>query len=277
MTAQDLSSAPLFPSYEQLNKILGTAEFDEYVERGCRSVNTWLLGRASLASVIDFRLLNPGDLSGIDFESKIASQARGDSGIPRSLGCVIDESTPNNSMLSRTRRRIEAEVFGCVLGRLREMGLAKGKTVVVDSTTLDANATLNTLWHQDTRGSYREFVERLAENRDEVRTVEEVIDFDRRRPGKTLSKSHRHTDLIVPITRGLAGTHPMRRKRRFRAGLLLNVHSAGSSCETEHLSLWGDDRTAARRGTIGKSWRHKRRFRPRTRPSGGSRFSHNRS
>ena len=49
-------------------------------------------------------------------------------------------------------------------------------------------ALLATLRRKDTRESYREFVEGLAKQAGEsVSTVEELIDFDRKRPGKSLS------------------------------------------------------------------------------------------
>jgi len=53
-------------------------------------------------------------------------------------------------------------VFAWVLQRLREAGLADGRTVAVDATMLFANAALRTLRRKDSQAGYREFVEGLA-------------------------------------------------------------------------------------------------------------------
>ena len=139
-----------------------------------------------------FRLLLLGFLMGLDSERRIALQAC-DSLSPRHfLGYALTEATPDHSTLSRTRRRIPLEtheqVFGWVLGRLRAAGLARGQAVAVDSTTLEASAALETLRRKDTEESYREFVARLAEEAGEpIATAGELIEYDRGRPGKSLS------------------------------------------------------------------------------------------
>ena len=62
---------------------------------------------------------------------------------------------PDHSPLTRTRRRIDVEthvaVFTWVLERLAEAGLVKGKTVGVDATTLEANASMRSIKRRDTR------------------------------------------------------------------------------------------------------------------------------
>ena len=149
LTAADLPAAPTLPFYEKLNAMLAQAGFDDYAER---------LGRPSLAPGVYFRLLLLGYLLGIDSERRIALQAYDSLSIRQFLGYALQEATPDHSRLSRTRRRIpletHAEVFAWVLGRLREAGLANGKLVAVDSTTLEANAALETLRRKDTQESY---------------------------------------------------------------------------------------------------------------------------
>ena len=57
-----------------------------------------------------------------------------------------EETPPNHSTLSRTRRRIDVEthreVFTWVLACLAEAGLVRGKTIGIDATTLEANAAI---------------------------------------------------------------------------------------------------------------------------------------
>ena len=192
LTAEDLPEAPTLPFFEKLNEGLAQAGFDDYVEGLCRSFYDDRLGRPSLAPGVYFRLLLLGFLLGLDSERRIALQACDSLSLRRFLGYALQEATPDHSTLSRTRRRIPVEtheqVFGWVLGRLREAGLARGKAVAVDSTTLEANAALETLRRKDTGESYREFVVRLAEEAGEqIATVGERIEYDRGRPGKSLS------------------------------------------------------------------------------------------
>ena len=60
-----------------------------------------------------------------------------------------EETPPNHSILSRTRRRIDVEthgeVFRWVLAQLAEAGLVRGKTIGIDATTLEANAAMRSL------------------------------------------------------------------------------------------------------------------------------------
>ena len=61
--------------------------------------------------------------------------------------------TPDHSTISRTRRRLPAElherVFTRVLELLAEKGLLQGKTLGIDATTLEANAALRSIVRRD--------------------------------------------------------------------------------------------------------------------------------
>ena len=79
----------------------------------------------------------------------------------------MDENTPDHVTISRTRRLIDGEthqrIFNWALERLAQSGLIKGKTIGVDSTTLEANAAMKSIVRRDTGESYNEYLERLAE------------------------------------------------------------------------------------------------------------------
>src|SRR5262249_5273309 len=83
------------------------------------------------------------------------------------LSLGLDENTPDHVTISRTRRLIDGEthqrIFNWVLERLAQNGLIKGKTIGVDSTTLEANAAMKSIVRRDTGESYNEYLERLAE------------------------------------------------------------------------------------------------------------------
>ena len=65
----------------------------------------------------------------------------------------LAKAPPEHATLSNTRRRLGLEahgaVFGWVLERLRESGLLRGRTVGVNSTTLEANATMRAVVRRD--------------------------------------------------------------------------------------------------------------------------------
>src|SRR5207253_2180557 len=83
------------------------------------------------------------------------------------LNQLLEESPPDHSTISRTRRLIDVEthreVFTWVLGVLAEKGLLKGQTLGIDATTLEANAALRTIVRRDTGEGYQEFLKRLAQ------------------------------------------------------------------------------------------------------------------
>ena len=83
-----------------------------------------------------------------------------------SLAIGLDEATLDHSTLSRTRRLLEPEVhkavFDWVLREMSRGGLVKGKTIGVDSTTLEANAAMKSIVRRDTGEGYTAYLQRLA-------------------------------------------------------------------------------------------------------------------
>ena len=99
-----------------------------------------------LAPGIYFRLLMVGYFEGIDSERGIAWRASDSLSLRSFVGIALDESVPDHSTISRTRRLIDVEthqaVFQWVLAVLAEKKLLKGNTIGMDATTLEANAAL---------------------------------------------------------------------------------------------------------------------------------------
>ena len=192
LTPDQLPEAPTAPFFDKLNELLAHMGFDAYVEQLCRPCYAERMGRPSLAPGVYFRLLLLGYLLGIDSERGIALTVSDSLGLRRFLGYELHQNPPDHSTISRTRRRISLEtheqVFAWVLQRLREAGLADGRTVAVDATMLFANAALRTLRRKDSQEGYREFVEGLAAAAGvPTPTLAELAAFDRKRKGKTLS------------------------------------------------------------------------------------------
>jgi transposase len=177
------------PFYERLNQILDEKKFDEYVEAVCEDFYAGEVGRPGLAPGIYFRLLMVGYFEGIDSERGIAWRASDSLSIRSFVRIALDESVPDHSTISRTRRLMDVEthqaVFQWVLGVLAEKKLLKGTTIGVDATTLEANAALRSIVRRDSGERYEEFLTRLAkESGIEIPTREQLAKLDRKRPKK---------------------------------------------------------------------------------------------
>ena len=84
-------------------------------------------------------------------------------------------------------------MFVWVLERLQESGLLKGKTVGVDSTTLEANAAMRAIVRRDDGTEYNAWLEKLAEASGiETPTRDDLARLDRKRPKKGSNKDWKH-------------------------------------------------------------------------------------
>jgi transposase len=108
-----------------------------------------------------------GFFEGLDSERGIAWRLADSLTLRQFLSIGLDENTPDHVTISRTRRLIDGEthqrIFSWVLDRLAQSGLIKGKTIGVDSTTLEANAAMKSIVRRDTGESYDEYLKGLAE------------------------------------------------------------------------------------------------------------------
>ena len=176
------------PFYERLNRLLRKRGFDAFTESACESFYA-KVGRPGLPPGVYFRALLVGYFEGIDSERGIAWRTADSLALRSFLGFELNQSTPDHSTISRTRRLIDVEthrkVFLWVLGRLTEEGLLKGNTVAIDGTTLEANAALRSIVRRDTGESYDDFLKGLAkESGIETPTREQLARLDRKRKKK---------------------------------------------------------------------------------------------
>ena len=185
------------PFYQRLNQILDEKRFDEYVETICERFYAGEVGRPGLAPGIYFRLLMVGYFEGIDSERGIAWRTGDSLSIRSFCRIALDESVPDHSTISRTRRWMDVEthqaVFQWVLQVLAEKKLLKGNSIGVDATTLEANAALRSIVRRDTGERYEEFLTRLAkESGIETPTREQLAKLDRRRAKKGSNEDWTH-------------------------------------------------------------------------------------
>jgi transposase len=179
--------------YRKLNALLAEAEFDREVEKLCRPHYHTHVGRPSIPPGIYFRMLLVGYFEGIGSQRGIAWRCADSLSLRDFLGIPLTHDTPDHSSLTRVRDRLPIElhnaVFQLVLKLVAEKGLLKGKTVAVDSTTLEANAAMKSIVRRDTGEDWNEYLRRLMKEREGVEnpTDEELRRFDRNRKDKRAS------------------------------------------------------------------------------------------
>jgi len=186
----ELPAAPGHPFYKRLNEILDNAKFDPFCETSCASFYHHKLGRPSLPPGQYFRVMMVGFFEGLDSERGIAWRLADSLTLRQFLSIGLDEKTPDHVTISRTRRLIDGEthqrIFSWVLERLAQAGLIKGKTIGVDSTTLEANAAMKSIVRRDTGESYMAYLKRLAEaDGIDAKDAAALLRMDRKRKKKT--------------------------------------------------------------------------------------------
>ena len=177
------------PFYQALERMLKTEGFDAFSEEACREFYAEKNGRPGIPPGVYFRMLLIGYLEGIGSERGIAWRCADSISLREFLGYGLAKNPPDHSSVSRTRRRLSLEaheaVFGWVLERLRSSGLLDGKTLGVDSTTLEANAALRSIVRRDDGTGYDDWLEELAKASGiETPTRSELAKLDRKRPKK---------------------------------------------------------------------------------------------
>ena len=192
LTLKDLPPPPANPFYDRLNRVLDEVHFDAFAEDLCRPHYAEGVGRPSVPPGVYFRMLFLGYFEGLDSQRLIAWRCADSRSMQAFLGLPPHETTPDHSSLTKIRQRlpqsIHEQVFAFVLKLAKDKGLVHGKTVGVDSTFLEANASLKTLVRREGGDDYKSYLRKLAaEAGIEDPSDEELRRFDRKRPDKTLS------------------------------------------------------------------------------------------
>ena len=185
------------PFYQRLNRILDTHAFDAFVEAQCAPFYAATVGRPSLTPGTYFRLLLIGYFEGIDSERGIAWRTADSLALRGFLGLGLEETPPEHSTISRTRRLIDLEthraVFTWILQVLATADLVKGTTIGIDATTLEANAALRSIVRHDSGETYQEFLTRLAQASGiATPTRADLTRLDRKRSKKGRNTDWRH-------------------------------------------------------------------------------------
>jgi len=185
------------PFYRALERLLQAEGFDAFAEETCGEFYAPTRGRPSIPPGVYFRMLLIGYMEGIGSERGIAWRCSDSISLREFLGCGLSSNPPDHSSVSRTRRRLSLEahgaVFSWVLKRLRDSGLLSGKTLGVDSTTLEANAALRSIVRRDDGTGYEDWLVELARvSGIDTPTRQYLAKLDRKRPKKGSNEDWAH-------------------------------------------------------------------------------------
>jgi transposase len=200
VTTDQLTPSAGHPFYLKLNALLAEADFDRWIERRCAASyeREEKRGQPSLPPGVYFRMLLIGYFEGLDSQRGIAWRCSDSLSLRAFLGIPLHEGTPDHSTLTNTRKRLPQdvfeEVFQFVLGIAEAKKLIAGKTVGVDSTTLEANAAMKSIVRRDTGEDWKDYVTRLMREEgvigpEEKPSKAEVLRYDRNRKDKTVSNT----------------------------------------------------------------------------------------
>jgi transposase len=212
IAADQIARAPGHPFYVQLNRLLLDEGFDRRIEELCAPYYK-TGGRPSIPIGVYFRMLLIGYFEGIDSQRGIAWRCADSLSLREFVGTDLTGRTPDHSSLTRIRKRLPLDVheamFAMVLEIAQRRGLLRGKTILVDSTTLEANAAMRSIVRKDTGENWPQYLTRLAEAEGiEEPSAEDLARFDRGRKGKKVGNEdwESATDHDARITKMKDGT-----------------------------------------------------------------------
>ena len=189
VAAEELGRGPRNVFYDKLNELLAEAGFDRELEKAVEPYYC-STGRKGLPPGVYFRMLFIGYFEDISSQRGIAWRCEDSRSLARFLGYRPGESTPDHSTLSLTRDRLPLEIhcvaFELVLAALQQHKLLKGKTLAVDATDLEANASMKSIVRRDNGDDWREYLRKLYEEETGKSDPDddELRRFDKRRKNK---------------------------------------------------------------------------------------------
>jgi len=197
IATSDLPVTPANSFYQKLDAALAEFRFGEQV-RGLAApfyeMDARLGGQPGIDPEVYFKMLMVGFFENLASERAIAARCADSLSIREFLHYRLGERTPHHSSFTVIRQRLAAAVydavFALVLRALRQKKLLKGRRLAIDTSVLEANASLRSLEHRLTGERYRQYVKRLAEAAGvDAADPRAVSTFDRKRPGRKTSNA----------------------------------------------------------------------------------------
>lgn len=176
--------------YARLDETLESFDFAEKVRALCApAYKQSNAGRPGIDPVVYLKMIMIGFFEDLPSERAIAARCADSLSIRAFLNYSLEEKTPDHSSFTIIRQRLGLEIyqqiFRLTLQALREHGLLRGQNLGIDSSVIEANASLRALVHRNTAEQYWDYVKRpAAENGIDPEDTTAVRRFDRHRPGK---------------------------------------------------------------------------------------------
>jgi transposase len=185
--------------YRRIDRTLGKMDFAKRVWAICQSsyADASKGGRPGIDPVVYLKMLMVGFFENIGSERGIATRCADSLSIRGFLGYSLTEATPDHSSLSIIRQRLSLQqmeqMHRVLLEALQQQGLLKGRKTGIDSSIIEANASLRGLEHRNTQERYWDYVKGLAaEAGIDATDTKAVRGFDRKRLGRKCSNREWH-------------------------------------------------------------------------------------
>jgi transposase len=190
VATQQVAKSPKSTFYSKLDETLESFDFAAKVREICAPAYKQTgTGRPGIDPVVYLKMIMIGFFEDLPSERAIAARCADSMSIRAFLKYELDEKTPDHSSFTVIRQRLGLDIydriFTLTLQALREHGLLRGKNLGIDSSVIEANASLRALVNRNTEEQYWDYVKRLAaENGIAPDDAAAVRKFDRNRPGK---------------------------------------------------------------------------------------------
>ena len=213
VTASDLPRSPGHPFYTALNRLLAENDFDSFVEALCAPFYAGVMGRPSIPPGVFFRMTFVGYFEGLPSHRSIAWRCADSRSLAAFLGLGPADETPDHSSISKTHKRLPKEVFDEVFQFILRVAARKrllwGEKLGIDSTTIQANASMKSIVRKDSGKGWKDYTKKLAKKAGIADPTDaELRQFDKKRPGKKVSNDDwdSPSDPDARITRMKNGT-----------------------------------------------------------------------
>jgi transposase len=194
--AERLPGATPSAFYRRVNATLEKMDFARQVWAVCEPAyaDPSRGGRPGIDPVVYLKMLMIGFFENLPSDRAIAARCEDSLSARGFLGYGLEEATPDHSSLTVIRDRLSVEqleaIHRVLLGALRGHGLLRGRKLGIDSSVIEANASLRALEHRNTEESYWDYVRRLAaEAGIDPADTKAVRRFDKKREGRRTSNT----------------------------------------------------------------------------------------
>jgi len=193
ISTQELQVKPQIKFYEKLDELLKKIHFGKTVREICKPYYSSNKNcRPPIDPEVYFKMLMVGFFEDLMSERGIAVRCADSFSIRAFLHYDLHEATPEHSTMSVIRKRllesIYSQVFSIVLKAMKQYGMVKGKNLSMDTSVIEANASLKSLKNRMTEESYAEYIKKLAQEAGiDAEDKAAVARFDRKREDRKTS------------------------------------------------------------------------------------------